>query len=57
MELSSKYCDYTDIFEKKNGKSLPSLHWDYDHPWLKFYGAKIPFGWIYTMSESELVAL
>lgn len=54
--LLPKYCDYADIFKKKNAESLPP-HRDYDCLIELQPEVKIPFGLIYGMSDPEVTTL
>ena len=50
------YAEFLDVFSKKGGETLP-LHRDTDHAIEIEDGAKLPFGRINNLSETELAAL
>lgn len=56
MLLPQKYCNYTDVFKKKNAESLPQ-HQNYDFLIELQSGVKILFRQLHTMSEPKLAVL
>ena len=55
-EIPATYAEFLDVFSKKGGETLPP-HRDTDHAIEIEDGAKLPFGRIYNLSETELAAL
>ena len=55
-DITATYAEFLDVFSKKSGETLPT-HRDTDHAIEIEAGAKLPFGRIYNLSETELAAL
>lgn len=55
-DLHLEIADFTDMFGEREAKQLP-LHLSYNWPINLVLNAKLPVGWIYSLSKPELEAL
>ena len=54
-DITATYAEFLDVFSKMCGETLPP-HPDTDHAIEIEHGAKLPFGQIYNLSETEIAA-